>query len=294
MHLSSSIFSFVLNNEGIRCVKVGAYLSQELGFTNVSRLAGGIIAYDRTLTNSTKSDQSLFKGTNYVFDGRVGRKITGDAIAECFTCGGLANLVSNCNNDSCHKRMVQCEKCRPLFHGTCSDTCKRRVINKSITMHKGLDTSEMGNNSTIQKEQYEDVNDYSSSHSTSLPSFYKEIEANTVSKIPTGSHMISGALQGQLLKTLASTTREGRILEIGTFTGYATACFLEAAANVAKITDYGNAPGNQQGGPFVMTLERDPMAIDIAASHISIMSQYGIGKRATDELRKLRSEVKGK
>merc|ERR1711957_405481 len=247
---------------------VGAYLSQELGFTNVSRLAGGIIAYDRTLTNSTKSDQSLFKGTNYVFDGRVGRKITGDAIAECFTCGGLANLVSNCNNDSCHKRMVQCEKCRPLFHGTCSDPCKRRVINKSITMHKGLDTSEMGNNSTIQKEQYEDVNDYSSSHSTSLPSFYKEIEANTVSKIPTGSHMISGALQGQLLKTLASTTREGRILEIGTFTGYATACFLEAAANVAKITDYGNAPGNQQGGPFVMTLERDPMAIDIAASHI--------------------------
>ena len=34
---------------GIRCVKVGAYLEQEMGFKNVSRLAGGIIAYDRTL-----------------------------------------------------------------------------------------------------------------------------------------------------------------------------------------------------------------------------------------------------
>jgi predicted sulfurtransferase len=34
---------------GIRCVKVNAYLTQELQFTNVSRLAGGIVAYDRIL-----------------------------------------------------------------------------------------------------------------------------------------------------------------------------------------------------------------------------------------------------
>ena len=34
---------------GIRCVKVGAYLTQELNFTNVNRLAGGIIAYDREM-----------------------------------------------------------------------------------------------------------------------------------------------------------------------------------------------------------------------------------------------------
>jgi hypothetical protein len=31
---------------GIQFVKVGAYLTQELGFTNVSQLASGIIAYD--------------------------------------------------------------------------------------------------------------------------------------------------------------------------------------------------------------------------------------------------------
>ena len=41
---------FVIST-GIRCVKVGAYLTQELGFTNVSRLAGGIVAYDRTLSS---------------------------------------------------------------------------------------------------------------------------------------------------------------------------------------------------------------------------------------------------
>ena len=34
---------------GIRCVKINAYLEQVLGFTNVSRLAGGIISYTREL-----------------------------------------------------------------------------------------------------------------------------------------------------------------------------------------------------------------------------------------------------
>ena len=58
---------------GIRCVKVGAYLTQELGFTNVNRLAGGIIAYDHTLADKAPEENSLFKGTNFVFDGRLGR-----------------------------------------------------------------------------------------------------------------------------------------------------------------------------------------------------------------------------
>jgi predicted sulfurtransferase len=61
---------------GIRCVKVGAYLTQELGFTNVSRLAGGIIAYDRTLSEKAPKETPMFKGTNFVFDGRLGRPIT--------------------------------------------------------------------------------------------------------------------------------------------------------------------------------------------------------------------------
>ena len=71
---------------GIRCVKVGAYLEQEMGFKNVSRLAGGIIAYDRAVQEERERGkegmESLFHGTNFVFDGRLGRKITDHKVRE--------------------------------------------------------------------------------------------------------------------------------------------------------------------------------------------------------------------
>lgn len=46
---------------GIRCVKVNAYLTQEMGMTNVSRLAGGIVSYDRTLNEQAPAEESMFK-----------------------------------------------------------------------------------------------------------------------------------------------------------------------------------------------------------------------------------------
>ena len=115
---------------GILCVKVGAYLTQEMGFTNVSRLAGGIIAYDRTLNEKNPEEEPMFKGTNYVFDGRVGREITRDALGVCITCGGKTNLLSNCKNVDCHKRIVQCNDCIDPFGGCCSDACKEASIHK--------------------------------------------------------------------------------------------------------------------------------------------------------------------
>ena len=74
-----------------------------MGFTNVSRLAGGIIAYDRTLNEKKEGEESMFKGTNFVFDGRLGRQITDDKLGKCITCGALTELVSNCRNENCHK-----------------------------------------------------------------------------------------------------------------------------------------------------------------------------------------------
>ena len=94
----------------------------------MSRLAGGIIAYDRTLNEKAPEEEPMFKGTNYVFDGRVGRQITDDALGDCMTCGSKTNLAGNCKNTNCHKRMVQCEHCKGSFLGTCSDACKHSVI----------------------------------------------------------------------------------------------------------------------------------------------------------------------
>jgi len=89
---------------GIRCVKVNAYLTQELDFTNVSRLAGGVVAYDRTLNEQAPEEAPLFKGVNFVFDGRMGRRITDDQLGTCYTCGSKTHLISNCKNENCHRR----------------------------------------------------------------------------------------------------------------------------------------------------------------------------------------------
>lgn len=69
---------------GIRCVKVGAYLRQRMGFEHVASLQGGVVSYVRDLKAHTRSDQaefqrqSLFRGINYVFDNRVGELVTPD------------------------------------------------------------------------------------------------------------------------------------------------------------------------------------------------------------------------
>jgi predicted sulfurtransferase len=182
---------------GIRCVKVGAYLTQELGFTNVSRLAGGIIAYDRTLQEKTQGEESMFKGTNFVFDGRLGRQITDDALATCITCGAETSMVSNCRNDNCHQRMVQCEACKTLFHGTCSVACKNRLVNgamtprrvDAVTIHTPPDLEDK--EEWKETAKFNSLDDYCLGHSSPVPSIYKEIEYNTQSYLSSGSHMVS-------------------------------------------------------------------------------------------------------
>lgn len=266
-------------------MKVGAYLTQELGFTNVSRLAGGIIAYDRTLTENAEDEKSMFKGTNFVFDGRLGRKITDDALGSCVTCGAETSLVSNCRNDNCHKRIVQCETCRTSFQGSCSNACKHRLVNGAMAPLRALGRTQRG---TLESKEYESLDDYSTGHSTPVPSVYKEIEYNTQAHLPSGAHMVSGASQGRILSQLASMSREGRILELGTFTGYATICFLEGARNVGQITQVSN--GNMESGPYVMSMERDSRAFNIAASHIKTVAANGLGQEGAESACALRNK----
>jgi predicted sulfurtransferase len=74
---------YIFCTGGVRCVKVGAYMKQVLGFTNVRRLEHGIIAYQKWWDdNSEKNDgddgsskgsdkrQSLWQGENFLFDQR--------------------------------------------------------------------------------------------------------------------------------------------------------------------------------------------------------------------------------
>lgn len=56
---------------GIRCVKVGSYLKQKLGFSDVRRLQHGIIGYHRWEgENKLDVSDSIWKGENFLFDKR--------------------------------------------------------------------------------------------------------------------------------------------------------------------------------------------------------------------------------
>jgi predicted sulfurtransferase len=54
---------------GIRCVKVGAYMKQYLGFDNFKRLKHGIIGYQQWLEDNPEV-KSVWEGENVLFDKR--------------------------------------------------------------------------------------------------------------------------------------------------------------------------------------------------------------------------------
>eukprot|EP00980_Cylindrotheca_fusiformis_P003463 scaffold773_cov104-Cylindrotheca_fusiformis.AAC.2 len=225
----------------------------------------------------------MFKGTNFVFDGRLGRKITDDALGSCVTCGAETSLVSNCRNDNCHKRIVQCEACRTSFQGSCSTACKNRLVNGAMAPRRLLDKSIA---STPESGEYKTLDEYSIGLSTPVAAIYREVEQNTQVHLPSGAHMVSGASQGRMLAQLASMTREGRILELGTFTGYATLCFLEGARNVGEAVGASN--GNMESGPYVLSMERDPRAFNIASSHLRAVTEKGLGVEGSERVSAIR------
>ena len=101
--------------------------------------------------------------------------------------------------------------------------------------------------------------------------------------------MISGEAQGRILTQLTSLTREGRVLELGTFVGYATACFLEGARNVGQETGMGN--GDRMSGPYVMTMERDGRAFNLAVAHLQAIGTSGLGEQGAEAVSTLRQNV---
>lgn len=105
---------------GIRCEKASAYLLHH-GFQNVFHVEGGIIEYARRA-----KEQGLplkFKGKNFVFDERLGERITDDIIARCHQCGKPCDDHTNCKNDGCHLLFIQCSDCAQQYEGCCSEAC---------------------------------------------------------------------------------------------------------------------------------------------------------------------------
>ena len=67
---------------GIRCVKAGAYVKQKLGFSDVRRLKGGVVNYTQQLSDTDLEETSRFRGVNYVFNDRVGERVTAPPVPD--------------------------------------------------------------------------------------------------------------------------------------------------------------------------------------------------------------------
>jgi UPF0176 protein len=106
---------------GIRCEKASAYMLHN-GFNNVFHLEGGIINYASQAKN--EGLESRFIGKNFVFDDRLGERITEDVIAKCHQCGKPADTHTNCKNDGCHLLFIQCDDCSKKYDGCCSAACQ--------------------------------------------------------------------------------------------------------------------------------------------------------------------------
>lgn len=105
---------------GIRCEKASAYMKFR-GFKNVFQLEGGIIEYTRQV--QARGLKNKFAGKNFVFDERLGERISSDIIAHCHQCGQPADTHTNCANIYCHILFIQCDACRAQYKGCCSEKC---------------------------------------------------------------------------------------------------------------------------------------------------------------------------
>lgn len=105
---------------GIRCEKASAYLKHK-GFNDVHHLQGGIIQYAKEVKE--QGLESKFRGMNFVFDERIGERITDDILSECHQCGKPCDSHVNCKNDDCHLLFIQCNDCAEKMKGCCTPGC---------------------------------------------------------------------------------------------------------------------------------------------------------------------------
>lgn len=142
---------------------------------------------------------------------------------------------------------------------------------------------------------------YAISVSDAEPPLLAGLRVATRSALPSADHMTSGPLQGRLLTSLVCLTGSTRILELGTFTGYATQCLAEGVmeyvggkieGTTTTITTKKKGVG---AGPVVTSCEIDDEAATMAQTYFD-QSKYGniIELRrgpAMDTLRQLRTDI---
>lgn len=83
--------------------------------------------------------------------------------------------------------------------------------------------------------QNEWLDQYLELNSSPEPALLKKLRTQTIEEF-SQHHMISGHVQGRFLSIMSKILKPEHILEIGTFTGYATLCLAEGLRKDCKIT----------------------------------------------------------
>lgn len=122
---------------GIRCEKASAWFKHN-GFKNVNQLYGGIIEYAKEIKE--KNLPNKFLGKNFVFDQRMGERISDQVVSQCHQCGAPCDTHVNCANDDCHLLFIQCNSCKKKMQGCCTPECQaifNLPLEEQVKLRKG-------------------------------------------------------------------------------------------------------------------------------------------------------------
>jgi UPF0176 protein len=172
-------------------------------------------------------ENSKFKGVNYVFDNRMGSRITADVLASCDQCGKPSDNVVNCANDKCHVRFIQCNECRAKYRSCCCAACSAAVSDDVLEQKRQQQQQVDEQRSklaahdkrTVQhaaaRYNGEALDNYASMFSERELPLMAELREVTIAKFKEqGVRMVTGPLQGGFLTSLTQMTKARTVLEV--------------------------------------------------------------------------------
>ena len=205
---------------GIRCEKASAYFKHK-GFENVYQLEGGIIEYTRQVKE--EGLESKFIGKNFVFDHRLGERITDDVVSNCHQCGKPCDVHTNCVNEGCHLLFIQCEDCANALENCCSTECQS-IIHLSDEEQKAIRRGIKNGNKIFKKGKsdvltFKNNLDNSNAKMPKMPDF--KIKIPKIRKIYLGkaTHFFPKSNVGQFLIEEDELNIGDKVLIKGTTTG---------------------------------------------------------------------------
>ena len=205
---------------GIRCEKASAFFKHK-GFKNVYQLDGGIIEYTRQV--KAEGLESKFIGKNFVFDARLGERITDDIVAQCHQCGKPCDNHTNCANEACHLLFIQCDDCKGAMHNTCSTECLEIVQlpeEEQKELRRGVNKGNMifrkGKSDKLQFKNSGELGDVALAIAPKVKGSRSRIRKTLLGK---GEHYFPKAQVGQFTIEQGELTIGDRILISGPSTG---------------------------------------------------------------------------